>query len=269
MMNTMAKAENRTYNECRVISLANQKGGVAKSCTTANLAVGLVRENKRVLVIDNDPQGHASKCLGIVKPEKTIADILGIILQDGELNPGDGIVTTEEGVDILPATVKYADMELDIYNAMSREHLLKQYIAMEKPFYDFILIDCPPNLGMFVINALTASDSVIIPVKTEDLAIDGLQQLIKTMGMVRRRLNDRLEIEGILFTIVDVNTNLAKDAISTVRNAYEEKVYIFDTVIPKCVRAAECPASGVSLFTYDPNGKATLAYGRLVREVLG
>ena len=157
--------ENIAKNLCKVIALANQKGGVAKSFTTASLAVGLVNSGNRVLVIDNDPQGHASRCLGVRKPEKTIYDIMEKLVKGEEITPNDCmecIVTTDEGVDLLPANVKYAMMELEMSSAMSREHLLNEFVVMQRPFYDFILIDCPPNVGLFVLNALTASDSVYL-----------------------------------------------------------------------------------------------------------
>ena len=261
-MNTARSAE------CQVISLANQKGGVAKSFTTANLAVGLVNKGKKVLVIDNDPQGHASRCLGVRKPEISIYDIMGKLVRGEDIEPGEGIVKTAEGVDLLPANVKYAMMELELSSAMSREHLLKEFVVMERPFYDYILIDCPPNLGLFVINALTASDSVLIPVKLEDLSIDGLQQLIQTIGMARRRLNSDLFINGILFTIVEQNTVLAKTSMEAIKDAYGEHVHIFDCIIPKSTKAAECPGSGVSIFKYDPKGKVAAAYETLTKEVI-
>lgn len=266
MNNSFAK-----NNLCKVIALANQKGGVAKSFTTASLAVGLVNQGKRVLVIDNDPQGHASRCLGVKKPEKTIYDIMAKLIKGEDLEAADCIdciVTTDEGVDLLPANVKYAMMELELSSAMSREHLLKEFVIMQRPFYDFILIDCPPNLGLFVLNALTAADSVLIPVKLEDLSVDGLQQLIQTIGMARRRLNYDLGIEGILFTIVEPNTVLAKTSMEAIKEAYGEKVHIYDCIIPKSVKAAECPGSGMSIFKYDPKGKVAAAYETLTKEVL-
>ena len=263
--------ENIAKNLCKVIALANQKGGVAKSFTTASLAVGLVNSGNRVLVIDNDPQGHASRCLGVRKPEKTIYDIMEKLVKGEEITPNDCmecIVTTDEGVDLLPANVKYAMMELEMSSAMSREHLLNEFVVMQRPFYDFILIDCPPNVGLFVLNALTASDSVLIPVKLEDVSLDGLQQLIQTIGMAKRRLNYNLEIEGILFTIVETNTVLARNSIEAIREAYGEHVHIYDFVIPKSVKAAECPGSGTSIYKYDPNGKVAKAYEVLTKEVL-
>ncbi|MCQ2493388.1 MAG: AAA family ATPase [Lachnospiraceae bacterium] len=194
---------NGIANNCKVIALTNQKGGVAKSFTTASLAVGLVQEGKRVLVIDNDPQGHASRCLGIKNPELTIADVMDRLIKGEQLQAGYGIITTEEGVDLLPANVNYAMLEFSLISVMSREKILEEFVQLEREFYDYILIDCPPNLGIFVLNALNAADYAMIPVKLEDLSIDGLQQLIQTIGMARRHLNPSLEICGILFTVVE------------------------------------------------------------------
>lgn len=256
---------------CRVIAVTNQKGGVGKSFTTASLAAGLVRQGKKVLVIDNDPQGHASRCLGIKKPEKTIANIFSKLIDGDELTSVECmecIVTTSEGVDLVPADVSYAVVELELTNAMSREHLLKEFVAQQRSFYDFILIDCPPNLGLLVLNALSAADSVLIPVKLEDLSVDGLQQLIQTIGIAKRRLNTELSIEGILFTIVEPNTLLARSSMESIKNAYGGHVHIFDCIIPKATKAAECPGSGKSIFSYDPHGKVSKAYEQLAREIL-
>ena len=255
-------------NGCKVIALANQKGGVAKSFTTASLAAGLVRKGKKVLVIDNDPQGHASRCLGIKKADITINDIMKKLIVGEEIKEGEGIIKTSEGVDLLPSNVEYAILEFEISSAMSREHLLKEYVDMERAYYDFILIDCPPNMGVFVLNALTAADTVLIPVKLEELSINGLQQLISTIGMARRRLNPSLAFEGILYTIVEPNTVLAKSSMKAINEAYGKNIHIYDCVIPKSVKAAECPSSGMSIFKYDPNGKVALAYESLSKEVI-
>lgn len=262
-MNTALRAE------CKVIALTNQKGGVAKSFTTANLAVGLVQEGKRVLVIDNDPQGHASRCLGVKTADITIADVMEKIIKGEQLYAGYGIVSTSEGVDLLSADVNYAMLEFSLISVMSREKVLEKYVQMEREFYDYILIDCPPNLGIFVLNALNAADTAMIPVKLEDLSIDGLQQLIQTIGMAKRHLNPTLTISGILFTIVEPRTVLAKQSMSAIRDAYGSRVKIYDSIIPKSVKAAECPASGISIFKYDPDGSVALAYKSLTREVIG
>ena len=253
--------------KCKVIALANQKGGVAKSFTTASLAVGLVNLGCKVLVIDNDPQGHASRCLGVKKAEITINNIMKKLIAGEEIKEGEGIVETEEGVSLLPSNVEYAMIEFEISSAMSREHLLKEYVDKERAHFDFILIDCPPNMGVFVLNALTAADSVLIPVKLEELSINGLQQLIQTIGMAKRRLNPDLLFEGILYTIVEPNTVLAKNSMEAINKAYGKNIPIFDCIIPKSIKAAECPSSGMSIFKYDPKGKVALAYKALSKEV--
>jgi len=256
-------------DNCKVIALTNQKGGVAKSFTTASLAVGLVKEGKRVLVIDNDPQGHASRCLGVKKATITIADVMGRLIKGEQLQAGYGITTTEEGVDLLPANVNYAMLEFSLISVMSREKVLEEFVQLEREFYDYILIDCPPNLGIFVLNALNAADYAMIPVKLEDLSIDGLQQLIQTIGMARRHLNPSLEICGILFTVVEPRTVLAKQSMAAIKDAYGSHVKIYDSIIPKSVKAAECPASGISIFKYDPDGSVAAAYKALTMEVIG
>lgn len=256
---------------CKVISFANSKGGVGKSFSVANISVGLVKEGKRVLVIDNDPQGHASKCLGIKKQQmlpSTIYTIMKKTICGEELEEMEGIIVTEEGVHLLPSNISYAGMEMELVSAMSREYIMKEYVDSIRQYYDYILIDCPPTLGVLVLNALTASDYLMIPVMTEDLSIDGLQQLIQTIGVVKRRLNHDLNIAGILFTRVDERTRLAKDAMETIRTAYQGKVHIFDTIIPQSVKAAECPASGLSIYRYDPKGKVASAYYSVTKEVL-
>lgn len=256
---------------CKVISLANQKGGVSKSFSTASIAVGLADQGKKVLVIDNDPQGHASKCLGVKKQQmlsSTIYSIMKKIINGEEIEEKEGIIETAEGVFLLPANVSYAGMELELVSSMSREHIMQEYVDSQREYFDYILIDCPPNLGLLVLNALTASDSVLIPVMTEDLSIDGLQQLIQTIGVVKRRLNTSLNIEGILFTRVDERTKLAREAMQIIRNAYQNKVHIFDTFIPQSVKAAECPASGLSIYKYDPKGKVARAYRSITSEVM-
>lgn len=252
----------------KVIAIVNQKGGVAKSFTTANLAVGLVREGKKVLVIDDDPQGHASRCLGVKEADITIYDIMGKLLRGEQIKSGEGVIKTGEGVDLLPSNVRYAMMELELSCAMSREHLLSEFVEMERVDYDYILIDCPPNLGLFVLNALTAADSVLVPVKLEDLCLDGLQQLIQTVGMVKRRLNSRLEFAGILYTIVETKLSQSKDAMRDIKDTYGEYIKILDSYIPKTAKASECPKHGMSIFAYDPKGKTAKAYLELTKEVM-
>ena len=205
---------------CKVISVVNQKGGVAKSTTTLNLGVGLVRQGKKVLLIDADPQGSLTASLGYVEPDDigtTLATIMMNIINDEEIAEEEGILHHEEQVDLLPANIELSALEVTMSNVMSRELIMKEYIDTMRSRYDYILIDCMPSLGMMTINALVASDTVLIPVQAAYLPVKGLQQLIRTISMVKKRLNRKLTIQGILLTMVDFRTNYAKDIASRVR----------------------------------------------------
>lgn len=198
---------------CKVISVANQKGGVAKSTTTLNLGVGLVKQGKRVLLIDADPQGSLTASLGYVEPDDigtTLATIMMNIINDEEIGEEEGILHHKEQIDLLPANIELSALEVTMSNVMSRERIMKEYIDTMRSRYDYILIDCMPSLGMMTINALVASDTVLIPVQAAYLPVKGLQQLIRTISMVKKRLNRKLTIHGILLTMVDFRTNYAK-----------------------------------------------------------
>lgn len=256
---------------CRVIAIANQKGGVGKTTTTSNLGIGLAKQGKKVLLIDADAQGSLTASLGFTEPdtlEVTLATVLGNLINDEELEADYGILTHNEGIHLMPGNIELSGLEVSLVNVMSRELVLMSYIKIVKNSYDYILIDCMPSLGMITINVFASADSILIPVQAAYLPVKGLQQLIKTIGKVKRQINGKLEIEGILLTMVDNRTNYAKDISSMLRESYGSKVKVYENSIPMSVRAAEISAEGVSIYKHDPKGKVSSAYYSLTEEVI-
>lgn len=254
----------------KVLAISNQKGGVGKSTTAASLGFGLARQGKRVLLIDNDPQGSLTASLGYQQPDKlpvTLETIMRKIIEDKQFSTGEGILQHNEGVDLLPANIELSGLELLLVNTMSRETILREYINMVRNTYDYIIIDCMPSLGMLTINALAAADSVIIPVQVQFLSIKGLEQLLRTIFKVRKQINPGLMIDGILLTMVDNRTNYAREISQILREQYGNQLRIFDNEIPRSVRAEETSAEGKSIYMYDPRGKVAAAYSAFVREV--
>lgn len=256
---------------CKVIAVAMQKGGCSKTSVSLHLGVGLAREGKKVLLIDNDPQGSLTASLGFEDPDcmtDTLASIMMNIINEEEMEPVYGIIHQKENIDLIPANIELSGLEVLLANVMSRENIMKEYLDTVKNEYDYVIIDCAPSLGMMTINALVAANTVLIPVQAAYLPVKGLQQLIKTISMVKKRLNKRLKIEGIVLTMVDYRTNYAKDISSKLREVYGSTVGVFDTYIPMSVKAAECSSEGVSIYVHEPKGKVADAYRRLTQEVI-
>ena len=244
---------------CKTIAICNQKGGVGKTTTTMNLGIGLANKGKKVLLVDCDPQGDLTTCLGWQRVDEipvTLATKMHEIIRDNETNPESGILHHNEGVDLIPSNTDLEGLEMYLVTAMSRENILKSYLNMVKSNYDYILIDCRPSLGMLTLNALTAADSVIIPVQAQYLPARAMTQLLRTVSKVKAHTNPNLAIDGILLTLVDNRTNLAS------------VVKIYKTKIPIAVKAAEVTSKGKSIYAYEPNSKVAQAYADFTKEVL-
>lgn len=254
-----------------VMAVVNQKGGTGKTTTTENLGVGLAMEGKKVLVVDTDPQASLTISLGYPVPDElptTLSDMMAKVMMEKPIEPGEGILHHPEGIDLMPSNIELSGLEVSLVNAMSRETILRQYLDTVKQSYDFILLDCMPSLGMLTVNALAAADTVLIPVQAQYLPAKGLEQLLQTINKVRRQINPKLKIEGILLTMVDGRTNYTKDISNLIRESYGGKLKVYKTDIPRSVRAEEISAEGTSIFKHDPKGKVADAYRVLTKEVL-
>jgi chromosome partitioning protein len=248
----------------RIIAIANQKGGVAKTTTAVNLGACLANQNKKVLLVDMDPQGNATSGLGInrLEVQHCVYDVLinGASLQSVKQK------TEISGLEVIPATIQLAGAEIELVSAISREVKLKKALEPEKGNYDYILLDCPPSLGLLTLNALTAADRVLIPIQCEYYALEGLGQLMNTIQLVQKHLNPKLELEGVVLTMFDARTNLSIQVVDEVKNHFKNKV--FSSIIPRNVRLSEAPSHGQPIITYDPRSKGAEVYQELAREVI-
>ena len=240
---------------CKAIAVANQKGGTGKTATTLSLGVALARRGRRVLLVDTDPQGDLTKSLGWADPDSIATTV------------ATHIEAVIEGVDLMPANIELAGLEMAVFMAMSRERILKTWAEPLRADYDYILFDCAPTLGIIPVNALVAADGVIIPVSAEYLPASGMAGLLKTVGRVRRQINPGLSVEGILVTLYDSRNNLARDVERAIREQYGAALRVFDTVVPRAVSAAESAAAGESVFSYDASGRVAKAFADLAEEV--
>lgn len=256
-------AEHEVFPLPRVISIANQKGGVGKTTTSVNLGAALAERGSRVLVIDLDPQGNATTGLGIQHRDLE-GSVYDVIINDKSLEDCTE-PTSVRNLFVVPATIDLAGAEIELVPAFSREMKLKRAIELIKNEYDYILIDCPPSLGLLTVNALAASDDVIVPIQCEYYALEGLGQLLRNVGLVKGNLNQELEMRGIVLTMYDARTKLAEQVESEVREHFGTKVY--RTVIPRTVRLSEAPSFGQPIITFDPTSRGAIAYRELAKEV--
>jgi chromosome partitioning protein len=250
-----------------IISITNQKGGVGKTTSAINIGVFLARLGKKVLLVDLDPQSNLTSGVSASykseKPfSKTVYDVLSSKAKISEVF----IATKYPGLFLLPAKIDLAGAEVELVNAMSRENILAHELSEISSEFEYILIDCPPSLGLLTVNALTASDQVYIPVQCEYFALEGLGQLINTINLVKKRLNQKLDVGGVILTMYDARTNLSKDVTKEVQNFFKEKV--FKTIVPRNVRLSEAPSHGMDIFEYDPNSQGAQSYEALAKEII-
>ena len=249
----------------KVIALANQKGGVGKTTTAINLSACLAEQGKKVLVIDMDPQGNTTSGLGIDKDEAENT-VYELILGECSIREATYSVDDIDGLKVIPSNVDLAGAEIELLGIKEKEYILKTEVDYVKNDYDYIMIDCPPSLNMLTINAMTTADSVLVPIQCEYYALEGISQLIHTIDLVRDRLNDKLKIDGVVFTMYDSRTNLSSDVVNTVKENLNS--YVYQTIIPRNVKLAEAPSNGLPINLYDPKSAGAESYRNLAKEFI-
>ena len=249
----------------KIIAIANQKGGVGKTTTSINLSAALAEEGKKILVVDIDPQGNCTSGFGIDKNRQEFT-VYELLLDDCTINE---CMQREimKGIDLIPANVNLAASEIELIGIPRKEYILRDALDFVKDDYDYIFLDCPPSLSVLTVNAMTASDTVLVPIQCEYYALEGLSQLIHTINLVRERLNPVLDIEGIVFTMYDARTNLSAQVVENVRANVEQRIY--NTLIPRNIRLAEAPSYGEPITIYEPKSAGAEAYKKLAKEMLG